>query len=267
MKSIKVFFILIVFTLLILTGCSLRQTGEQEQANMPNDLNSTFNEDELLQGVSATKNTLVGQVSSSGKTGEASDNNQVVLEDLAAVYNQAIIKTNFGNIKVVFYPEASPITVSNFMNLAKKGFYNGTKFHRVIKDFMIQGGDPNSKDDDWSNDGTGGPGYQFEDEINAHELARGSLAMANSGPNTNGSQFFIVTTEATPHLDGKHTNFGQIIEGMDVVDKIEAVEVNNNDHPLKDVIIENIELVNSEDTPSRQRDAGVVAEDVNNSEE
>ncbi len=259
--------LILTVSLLILTGCSLRQTGEQEQINMPNDLKSTFSEDELLQGVSATKNTLVGQVKSNTEAGEVPDGNQIVLEDLATVYNQAIIKTNFGDITVIFYPEASPITVSNFMNLAKKEFYNGTKFHRVIKDFMIQGGDPNSKDDDWSNDGTGGPGYKFDDEINAHELIRGSLAMANSGPNTNGSQFFIVTTEATPHLDGKHTNFGQIIEGMNIVDKIEAVEVNNNDHPIEDIIIESIELVNSEDTPSRQRDAGVVAEDINNSEE
>ncbi|MCU0680356.1 MAG: peptidylprolyl isomerase [Planctomycetes bacterium] len=135
------------------------------------------------------------------------------------------------------------MTVNNFFNLAQEGFYNGTKFHRVIKDFMIQGGDPNSKDDDWSNDGMGGPGYKFGDEFNKHTLVRGSLAMANSGPNTNGSQFFIVTAESTPWLDGKHVNLGEVIEGMDVVDKIENMDTNENDHPLKDATINSIELI------------------------
>src|SRR3989344_1619126 len=103
----------------------------------------------------------------------------------------ATLRTNLGDIEIAFYPE-SPNTVANFVKLANAGFYNGTRFHRVIKGFMIQGGDPNSKDDDWSNDGMGGPGYKFEDEINSHKLVRGTLAMANAGPNTNGSQFFIV---------------------------------------------------------------------------
>ncbi|MCG2695473.1 peptidylprolyl isomerase [Candidatus Parcubacteria bacterium] len=152
------------------------------------------------------------------------------------------MKTNFGDIKVEFYGQESPLTVNNFLNLAKIGFYNNTKFHRVMKDFMIQGGDPNSKDDDWSNDGTGGPGYSFQDEFNSHKLVRGSLAMANSGPNTNGSQFFIVTSEATPWLDNKHTNFGYVVEGMDIVEKIEAVEVNEQDHPVEDVVVESMEL-------------------------
>jgi cyclophilin family peptidyl-prolyl cis-trans isomerase len=164
-------------------------------------------------------------------------------KDLAQEYGQALIKTNQGNIKIKFYGEDSPMTVNNFFNLAQEGFYNGTKFHRVIKDFMIQGGDPNSKDDDWSNDGMGGPGYKFGDEFNKHTLVRGSLAMANSGPNTNGSQFFIVTAESTPWLDGKHVNLGEVIEGMDVVDKIENMDTNENDHPLKDATINSIELI------------------------
>lgn len=180
-----------------------------------------------------------GQSGQAGQEGQR----QIQLENLAAQYNQAIIKTNFGGIKVEFYAQAAPVTVNNFLNLAKIGFYNGVKFHRVIKDFMIQGGDPLSKDDDPSNDGTGGPGYKFQDEINSHKLVRGSLAMANSGPNTNGSQFFIVTDEATPWLDGKHTNFGQVIDGMDTVDKIEAVEVNKNSYPKQDIIIESVELI------------------------
>jgi cyclophilin family peptidyl-prolyl cis-trans isomerase len=162
---------------------------------------------------------------------------------LANEYQYAVLKTNLGDIQLAFYSEDSPETVNNFLKLAKEGFYDGIKFHRVIKDFMIQAGDPNSKDDNWSDDGMGGPGYKFKDEFNNHKLVKGSLAMANSGPNTNGSQFFIVTAEATPWLDGKHTNFGYVLVGMDVVDKIEAVEKNNRDHPMKDVVIEDVELV------------------------
>jgi peptidyl-prolyl cis-trans isomerase B (cyclophilin B) len=154
----------------------------------------------------------------------------------------AVMKTNMGEIKLKLFPEEAPKTVDNFIKLSKDGFYNGVKFHRVIKDFMIQSGDPNSKDDDWSNDGIGGPGYSFEDEINEHKLIKGSLAMANSGPNTNGSQFFIVTANETPWLDGKHTVFGQVITGMEAVRAIEAVEVNENDHPLNDIVIEAIEI-------------------------
>jgi len=175
-------------------------------------------------------------------------------EDLCQKYTQAIIKTSLGDIKVEFYCDASPLTVNNFMNLAQKGFYNETKFHRVIKDFMIQGGDPNSKDSDLSNDGMGGPGYQFDDEFNDHELTSGSLAMANSGPNTNGSQFFIVTAKATPWLDGRHVNFGSVIEGADIVSAIEnsatytaADNLNDRqkpqDHPKKEIIVKSIELI------------------------
>jgi cyclophilin family peptidyl-prolyl cis-trans isomerase len=164
-------------------------------------------------------------------------------ENLVSQYTGAVIKTNFGDIKVVFYGKESPFTVNNFMNLAKAGFYDQTKFHRVIKDFMIQGGDPNSKDNDWSNDGSGGPDYRFADEFNDKKLVKGSLAMANSGIDTNGSQFFIVTAAATSWLDGKHTNFGYVAEGMDVVAKIETLPKNAKDHPTTDAIIENIELI------------------------
>jgi len=163
--------------------------------------------------------------------------------DLVGQYSQAILKTNLGDIQISFYGTDSPKTVNNFLNLAQQGFYNGTKFHRIIKDFMIQGGDPNSKSDDWSTHGTGGPDYRFADEFNNHPLVRGSLAMANAGPDTNGSQFFIVTASATPWLDGRHTNFGQVTAGMDIVEKIEAAEVNQNDHPLEDIVINSIELI------------------------
>lgn len=164
-------------------------------------------------------------------------------QSLLEKYKRAILITNMGEIEVELFTQESPKTASNFFKLAEEGFYDGTKFHRVIKDFMIQGGDPNSKDDDWSDDGQGGPGYKFEDEINDKKLVRGSLAMANSGPDTNGSQFFIVTAKETPHLDGKHTNFGRVVAGMDVVNKIEDIKTNENDHPTEDVVIEKIELV------------------------
>ena len=157
--------------------------------------------------------------------------------------NEAVLTTNYGKIKIRFYNNDSPITVNNFLKLAAEGFYDGTKFHRVISGFMIQGGDPNSKDGNWTDDGIGGAGYKFNDEFNDHKLIRGSVAMANSGPNTNSSQFFIVIGNSTPWLDGKHTNFGEVVEGMDVVDKIEKVKTNENNHPIEDVFIEKIELL------------------------
>ena len=155
------------------------------------------------------------------------------------------LHTNYGTNELVLFTAHAPKTVSNFTKLAKDGFYNGTKFHRVIQGFMIQGGDPNSKDSDWSNDGQGGPGYTFGDEINSHKLVRGVIAMANSGPDTNGSQFFIVTADATAWLDGHHTVFGKVIKGMDVVDKIEKVPTDKtkSDHPLKDVAVHEVKII------------------------
>jgi peptidyl-prolyl cis-trans isomerase B (cyclophilin B) len=165
-------------------------------------------------------------------------------QKLLAEYDGAILHTNFGDIEVKFYNGEAPITVTNFLHLAQSGFYNSTKFHRVIPDFMIQGGDPNSKDDDWSNDGTGGPGYQFNDEPNKEKLLYGSMAMANSGPNTNGSQFFIVTkTDGTAWLDGSYNNFGHVVKGMDVALKIVDLPRNGQDHPTTDAIIKSVTLV------------------------
>lgn len=155
--------------------------------------------------------------------------------------SRLVMKTNFGDIELELFSKDASKTVSNFLKLAETGFYNDTKFHRVIPDFMIQAGDPNSRDDDWRDDGFGGPGYVFEDEINQQKLVRGTLAMANSGLNTNGSQFFIVTAEATPWLDGRHTAFGRVIIGMEVVSQIENLPRGQNDHPLKDAIILGIE--------------------------
>jgi peptidyl-prolyl cis-trans isomerase B (cyclophilin B) len=165
-------------------------------------------------------------------------------KNLLAVYSGAVLHTNYGDIQVKFYNDEAPITVTNFLRLAQSGFYNGTKFHRVIPNFMIQGGDPNSKDNDWSDDGMGGPGYQFNDEQNSEKLVYGSMAMANSGPNTNGSQFFIVTkTDGTPWLDGHYNNFGQVVKGMDVALKIVNLPRNENDHPTTDATIKSITLV------------------------
>jgi cyclophilin family peptidyl-prolyl cis-trans isomerase len=145
------------------------------------------------------------------------------------------IHTNHGAVELEFFDEDAPKTVENFRKLAADGFYDGVIFHRVIPDFMIQGGDPTGT-------GTGGPGYQFEDEANEHKVVRGALAMANAGPNTNGSQFFIVTTESAPWLDGKHTVFGRVTNGMDAVDSIAGVETDANDKPRTDVTIERVAL-------------------------
>ncbi len=155
----------------------------------------------------------------------------------------AILKTSLGDIEVVFFGKEAPKTVENFTKLSETGFYAGTKFHRVIKGFMIQGGDPFSKDDaQQARWGTGGPGYAFGDEINPNKLVRGVLAMANSGPGTNGSQFFIVTAQATPWLDGHHTVFGKVVKGMDIVEKIENTAIGPNDVPRTPMVVESITL-------------------------
>ncbi|MFA7252534.1 MAG: peptidylprolyl isomerase [Candidatus Paceibacterota bacterium] len=153
-----------------------------------------------------------------------------------------ILETNLGNIEISLLSSQAPKTVANFIKLAKDGFYENTKFHRVIKGFMIQGGDPYTKGEDTSVYGTGGPGYKFADEQNDLPMVRGMLAMANSGPNTNGSQFFIITANATPWLVGKHTVFGQVVSGMEIVDKIENLKVDANDLPLSSAIIQKITI-------------------------
>jgi peptidyl-prolyl cis-trans isomerase B (cyclophilin B) len=149
--------------------------------------------------------------------------------------SNATLHTNAGPISVELFDEDAPKTVENFRRLSGEGFYDGLKFHRVIKDFMIQGGCPQGT-------GTGGPGYTFEDEANQHRVVRGALAMANSGPNTNGSQFFVVTAAECPWLDGKHTVFGQVVDGMDVVDKLEGTETDAQDRPREPQVIERVEL-------------------------
>ena len=149
--------------------------------------------------------------------------------------SQMTMNTNHGPIVFEMFDEDAPKTVENFRKLSGDGFYDGLTFHRIIRDFMIQGGCPQGT-------GTGGPGYTFEDEFNQHKVVRGALAMANAGPNTNGSQFFIVTTEAAPWLDGKHTVFGRVTDGMDAVEAIEAAPTGANDRPVEPQVIERIEL-------------------------
>jgi cyclophilin family peptidyl-prolyl cis-trans isomerase len=149
--------------------------------------------------------------------------------------SEATLHTSHGAIRLELFAGDAPKTVENFERLSREGYYDGLTIHRVIDDFMIQGGCPRG-------DGTGGPGYTFEDEANDHRVARGALAMANAGPGTNGSQFFIVTAEECPWLDGKHTVFGRVAEGMDVVDAISRVPRNGRDRPLEPVTVESVTL-------------------------
>ena len=149
--------------------------------------------------------------------------------------SEMTMTTNKGDIVFEMFDDDAPKTVGNMRELAEKGFYDGLSFHRIIKDFMIQGGCPQGS-------GTGGPGYTFEDEINSHKVARGALAMANAGPNTNGSQFFIVTIDAAPWLDGKHTVFGNVTSGQDVVDRISETDRDGQDKPRTPITIDRVEL-------------------------
>jgi peptidyl-prolyl cis-trans isomerase B (cyclophilin B) len=152
-----------------------------------------------------------------------------------AAMSSATMQTSDGAISFELFDEDAPETVANFRKLAGEGFYDGLAFHRVIKDFMVQGGCPQGT-------GTGGPGYTFKDEINSHKIVRGALAMANAGPDTNGSQFFIVTADACPWLDGKHTVFGRVSDGLDVLEEIERVPTDSSDRPTRAVNIESIAL-------------------------
>ncbi len=245
MKKQLILFIAVIF---VLAGCSNANNIKNKQSNKLNNnqMQETTKDVENTQKVQDTSrgnNTKNKKETTSQEKNKNITVNKDDFKNLVDSNTHAIIETNLGNIKVKFYNEDARNTVNNFLNLANLDFYNGTIFHRVIKDFMIQAGDPLSRDKNWAIHGTGGPGYSFKDEFNDHKLVKGSLAMANSGPNTNGSQFFIVTADATPWLDGKHTNFGEVIEGMDVVEKIEQVETNERDHPLKDIVIKDIKVL------------------------
>jgi len=157
-------------------------------------------------------------------------------------YKSATLETSKGNIEIEFFTDKAPNTVANFIKLAEQDFYDNTKFHRVIKGFMIQGGDPLTKNDNTDGYGTGGPNYTFNDEINDEKLVKGVIAMANRGPNTNGSQFFIITAVSTPWLDGKHTAFGKVVKGMDIVNAIENSQTGDRDIPLQPIVVKSVQL-------------------------
>lgn len=184
---------------------------------------------------------LIGYASSNQAGSKTAVNNEVkTIKVMAEVKQNVTLETSLGNIDLELYPSKAPKTVENFVKLANSSFYNNTKFHRVIKGFMIQGGDPYTKGEDTSVYGTGGPGYKFADETNDLPMVAGMLAMANSGPNTNGSQFFIITAKETPWLVGKHTVFGKVTSGMDVVTKIENSRTGVNDLPVVPVVVNKV---------------------------
>lgn len=237
MKKVIIIVFITIFAI-ILSACSTNSTEKKE--TIPNpisdpggyipemvDLNKKAQED--IQNAVDKENAKL--------------NNMLNENNMNEQKNQfAIMKTNLGEIKLELYADSAPATAKNFADLAKKGFYNGTKFHRVIKGFMIQGGDPLSKDESkrsmW---GTGGPGYKFDDELDGTEkYLQGTLAMANSGPNTNGSQFFIVTANPGVSLPPSYTVFGKVVSGIDIALKIENVKTGTNDQPVEDVVIESV---------------------------
>lgn len=190
-------------------------------------------------GVNEKKEAVTTKIADTKKEDKTStDFNQ--LDKPKSGEKTATISTNMGDIKIRLFESFAPKSVENFIKLSEKGYYNGIIFHRVIKDFMIQGGDP-------SGNGTGGAsiwGKPFEDEFSDKlKNLKGTLSMANSGKNTNGSQFFIVQkTDGTPWLDNVHSVFGQVFEGLDIVDKIASVEVGTNDKPVDDVVIKGIKI-------------------------
>lgn len=251
----KIFFLFAVLIIAFsVSACTSKKSPVSEEQIVPTntladeDLNLADDTNESAPVESSVTGLVASNTKTATETPEVPVKTNKIMSpenqtDLTKTYSQAVIKTSEGNITVKFYAAESPVTVNNFLNLAQAGFYNGTKFHRIIKDFMIQGGDPLSKESDSSYWGTGGPDYRFKDEFNNHKLVAGSLAMANSGPNTNGSQFFIVTLAETPWLDGKHTNFGQVVSGMEIVKKIEAAQTGVSDRPVTDIVINSIELL------------------------
>jgi cyclophilin family peptidyl-prolyl cis-trans isomerase len=252
----KIIYLLVIISFpVILSACSSKQADNDKAISNPITNPGGYTQDMVNLNKNMQKNIKNSTNKENAKTSQALDDADVAKEqsqtvinsniptDLASKYPYAVIHTNLGDIKVKMKEVNTPLAVNNFLNLAQKGFYNGTKFHRVIKGFMIQGGDPNSKNesakDTW---GMGGPGYKFKDELTGTEkYTQGTLAMANSGANTNGSQFFIVTASPSVALQPNYTIFGHVVAGMDTALKIENVPIGENDRPLQDVIIKAIE--------------------------
>jgi cyclophilin family peptidyl-prolyl cis-trans isomerase len=240
-------FSLALLALVLFAGCGqTAQTEKQKEGAAEKQDNSKLAKE--LEGNSSGKSqTQQTQDNSKQKTMQQDQNITSTETPLLEKYQGAILKTNLGDIELEFSPKEAPLTVNNFYKLAEEKFYDGTKFHRVIKNFMIQGGDPNSKDDDWSDDGIGGPGYTIPAEIGLKNEI-GTIATARTGgpsnpkKNSSGSQFYINTAGNTS-LDGEYTVFGKVVSGMDVVTKIENVQTNENDHPTQDVTVESVELI------------------------
>ncbi|HRZ95453.1 MAG TPA: peptidylprolyl isomerase [Candidatus Moranbacteria bacterium] len=238
----------IIFLAALLSGCvgsDVKKAAEQPIEDAANyvpemvDINKKAHED-TNNAVNKENERLQNALNEGNVKGENDENN-----NLSKKYMEATLKTNLGDIKIKFDAKNAPNTVNNFLKLANEKFYDGTKFHRVIKSFMIQGGDPLSKDESKINMwGTGGPGYKFADELKGTEkYAQGTLAMANAGPNTNGSQFFIVTASPSYPLPPSYTVFGHVVSGMDTALKIENVQTGANDRPVENVIISSVELL------------------------
>ena len=238
---------------IILTGCAASNDTPKSPAGQPLSSSDLTKKPAQAPPTAPTQDTSTHNQTPTPMTTPATNTFDPSDRSYVNQYDGAIIHTTFGDITVKFYDADAPMAVNNFLKLADTKFYDGTKFHRVIKGFMIQGGDPNTKDGDWSNDGTGGPGYKFDNEPNNHPIVRGSIAMANAGPNTNGSQFFILTA---PNYSGPYTNFGEVTKGMDVVDKIEGTPTNSmeslvgtgkpstpRDHPIDDIALTGLDLV------------------------
>jgi cyclophilin family peptidyl-prolyl cis-trans isomerase len=238
-----------VLAVLVLSGCS---NNKDEIANpiidpvghtadmieLKNDMQKNI-ENSIAQENKRLNNTL-NENKSMGDVAKTLGDNSVLVKK----YSGAVLKTNMGNITFKFNNAATPVTVGNFLKLASAGFYDNLKFHRVIKGFMIQGGDPNSRNANTGNWGTGGPDYRFNDELKGTEkYPQGTLAMANAGPNTNGSQFFIVTASPEAPLPASYTVFGSVVSGMDIALKIENVKTLPGDRPVEDVVITGVELL------------------------
>lgn len=232
--------LLIIGFAMIFSACSQDDPSVNPADRIAKEINLKNNLENSIQDSTNKENERLNNT-----LNENNMENQNMLGDnseLVKKYSVAILKTSLGDIKIKLDAANAPITVGNFLKLAEAGFYNGVKFHRVIKNFMIQGGDPLSKDEANKNSwGTGGPGYKFSDELKGNEkYLQGTLAMANSGPDTNGSQFFIVTASPSVALPASYTVFGQVISGLDIALKIENVKTDSRDCPMENVIIKSI---------------------------
>jgi len=191
---------------------------------------------------------ILSACSSQPKIGKKLNPSMNDFEDLTSQYNGAILKTSLGDIKFEFYNQASPQTVNNFLNLAAMDYYDNTKFHSVVRSFAIKGGDPNTRGSDRETYGAGGPNYSFADEINDHKLKRGSIAMYNVSPDSNSSQFMIILHENPDWLNGRNTNFGQAVDGFDVLSQIEKQKTDVRNCPVEDIILQDVKLIKKSDS-------------------